>query len=90
MRLLSETLNAVEDEHSGVANDPTQWVSDGRMYPPQADSARDVADRPELTRYRSKGHNTFIANNGAIRVERENRDLVLSKPGCDGMEVDVP
>lgn len=88
--LLGQTLNAVEDEFTDIAFDPSNWKADGRMYPPQADSARDVAGRSELTRYRSKAHNTYISANGAIRIDSLNGDVVLSKPGSDGNEVVLP
>jgi hypothetical protein len=88
--LLGNTLNALEDELSGIPLDPSKWASDGRMYPPQSDNARDVAGRPELTRYRSLAHNTYISESGAIRIEKINRDLVLSKPACNGNEVQPP
>ncbi len=89
MRLLENALNQVEDELTDVPFDPDEWLNDGRLYPPRADSARRVPGRPDVTRYRSLGHNTWIARNGAIRiVEIANDSTVLDKPGADGWPVE--
>lgn len=82
--LLARTLNAVEDEHSGVEFNPTPWKDDGRMYPPQEDNRRTVADRPSLRRYRSAKHNTFIGTNGSIQIQDLDRKVMLDKAGLDG------
>ena len=81
--LLAQTLNAVEDEFSGVPNRPEHWRTDGRMYPPQTDSLVKNPDHPAVRKYRSKAHYTFIGSNGSIRIETLDAEILLDKPGQD-------
>jgi hypothetical protein len=37
-----------------------------------------------VTRYRSRGHNTLIGDNGAIEIRSIAGSLILFKPGADG------
>src|SRR5437588_196323 len=83
-RLLCETLDGVEDEFSGVANIPANWMTDERMYPPQADNIKAVPGRPGVRRYRTKAHNVLIGENGAIEIREATGRTVLNKPGSDG------
>jgi hypothetical protein len=85
--LLVDTLNTVEDEMSGVPADPTQWETDGRLYPPQTDRRSQAPERPTVTRYRSFKHVTYIGPNGAIEITTTSREVVFRKAGADGKHV---
>ena len=83
--LLRATLDEVEDEFSGAPNNPASYISDGRLYPPQDDAQRSVPGRPDLTRYRNSGHNTYVSASGAISiVTTDGKVALLDKPGQDG------
>src|SRR5689334_12793425 len=77
--LLCEALNAVEDEMTGIPYDPPSWMTDGRMYPPQMDNAREVEGRPGVTRFRSRFHNIYIGDDGSIRIEEVKGAVILDK-----------
>lgn len=82
--LLAQTLNAVEDEFSGVPFRPENWQTDGRMYPPKEDSRVKCPERPSLKKYRNKGHYDYFGSNGSIRIETLAGEVLLDKPGQDG------
>lgn len=86
--LLCDVLNAVEDEHSGVPSNPDNFKTDGRLYPPQPDRSHAVDGFPDVVRYRSSGHNTYIAKNGAIEVKVvATNEVDFAKPGANGKGV---
>ena len=85
---LISVLDAVEDELTGIPNNPRNWKTDGRMYPPQQDNWFPVAGRSDVTRMRTRAHNVFIAVNGAMEIQEASTGVVrLSKPGSDGKEI---
>jgi len=81
---VGDILNTVEDEMTLIPYDPANWQSDGRMYPPQLDNRRAVPGRSDLWRFRSKSHNTLIADNGAIEIRDLSGRPVFTKCGADG------
>ena len=88
--LLCDTINKIEDTLTVIPYDPSHWQTDGRIYPPQIDSQRDVPGHDNVTRFRSRGHNTFIAQNGAFEIQELGSDpakILFSKRGADGKGV---
>lgn len=85
--LIGRTLTEVEDEMTDIPNNPDQWRTDGRMYPPQPDSARAVPGQPGTTRYRSRAHNTFVSANGAVEIQDLDGNAIFTKAGADGQGV---
>jgi hypothetical protein len=84
---LAAILVDVEDEFSGIPNNPATWQTDGRLYPPQQDTKRIHPNCPSIVRYRSVAHNTLIGENGSIRIETITGQVVLNKCGADGLTV---
>jgi hypothetical protein len=92
-KLVDDTLTAVEDELSGLPNEPPdEAVKTDRMYPSKDDNIHAVPGRAAVRRLRSLRQNTYIADNGAIRIESvvapgEDPVVYLEKPGKDGGHV---
>lgn len=86
--LLCETMEAVEDEMSGLPNEPARWMELPRLFPPQADKAL-LLEEYGVKRFDSLRHVTYIAENGAIeirslRVTDGRVKVHFSKKGMDG------
>lgn len=90
LQQLADVITSVEDQFTSIPNNPTRWQNDGRLYPPQADSRREVSHTPSVKRYRSRGHNTFIGINGAIEIQAISGHVLLSKSGRNGRTVWQP
>jgi hypothetical protein len=58
------------------------------MYPPEDDSASDVDGHPDVTSYRSRGHETLIGSNGAFSIRSlATGETLIDKLGSDGKAV---
>jgi hypothetical protein len=90
LALIVRVLNEVEDEMSGIPYNPEVYEdrsapTDGRMYPPLEDAAREVPGHPGVTRYRTRGHNIFISETGAIEIQDiRTQDTVFKKADSIG------
>lgn len=84
---LGRVLIEVENELTNIPFDASFPLNDGRMYPPKTDARRSVPGRPDVARYRSRAHNTFISTSGAIRIEKVGGECLFEKPGKDGSQV---
>lgn len=92
-QLLCTTLDQVEDELSGLPNEPERWLTLDRMFPPQSDRMSSV-EGCDVKRFDNLRHITYIAGNGAIEIRSQRRkqgalEVHFSKPGRDGRTIGV-
>jgi hypothetical protein len=94
MQAMATILTAVEDEFSGIAYDPAETGTDGRLYPPKEQFRRPDSEWPGVRCYRQVAHKTFVAENGAIEIRALLRQgdavvetVLLEKSGRDGRKV---
>ena len=84
--LLARLLIEVEDTMTEIPNDPSQWATDGRMYPILEDNWEELQGAGWLGR--SRGHRTLVGVNGSIEIRRKSDDkLEFAKAGADGKGV---
>ncbi len=90
LHLVTSVLEAIEDQHSGVPNDPSSPLADERIWPPIARYSFAIEGRDDLDGFRQKGHETIIGANGAILIRtRIKTTVILDKPGRDGRKVNL-
>lgn len=80
---LSEVLDAVEDEYSGVPRDPNPGLAfDGRMYPPRDDFIKPQPDGGLVAI--TKGNRIEIGPDGSTTIlSRRSGDVVYNRPAAD-------
>ncbi len=67
LALIIATLDEVEDEFSGVEKSVhPERAFDGRMYPPQADNIKLLADGGKIARTRN--HRIVLSQSGSISI----------------------
>lgn len=92
--LLCNSMNSIEDTHSGVPYDPGNYIDDGRLYPPLKDNRFSIQGREDVVRYRSRGHNIFLSSEGGIKIQTSGKHgqgivVYLNKPGKSGKYVEI-
>ncbi|WP_405674865.1 hypothetical protein OG292_03175 [Streptomyces sp. NBC_01511] len=82
LRQLADTLTSVEDEHSGVPENPDPGLAfDGRMYPPRADYTTRQADGTLVAE--TRGNMIYASPDGALTItSKRNGETVYQRPGA--------
>lgn len=85
---LERAMREVENLLSGVPENPNAANSppDGRMYPPH-DKFERRSGSAEVRLWKQTAHRTWIANNGAVRIERGDGVVEVDLQGDDGRSV---
>jgi len=88
--LLCATVDQVEDELTGLPNEPADWKrTPRRLYPPKKDRMSSI-EGADIKRFDSLRHSTYIAANGAIEIQSCSKGQIMvhySKRGSDGRSI---
>lgn len=84
-RRLEQIMKEVEDEFSGIPENPNAATSppDGRMYPPN-DNFEVMSNIPSVRVFRQLRHRTSFGDNGALRITKSDGSLMVDLAGEDG------
>ena len=90
---LEAIIRDVEDRLSGVVGNVDSVAAlttqtDGRMYPPH-DRFEVVSACPKVRTFKQLRHRTSFGENGAIRIETSDGQLVIDLAGADGKTIAV-
>lgn len=90
LQLVTRLLEEIEDQHSGVPNDPSSPMANERIWPPIARYHFAIEGRADLDGYRQRGHETILGANGAILIRtRRDARVMLDKAGQNGRKVNL-
>ena len=87
---LARIMREVEDELSGIPEDlnaAAALTTDGRMYPAD-DRFEKTSGSPQVRLFRQKRHQTWIGQNGALKIASWQGTIEIDLPGADGHTVD--
>lgn len=84
---LDDVINTVEDQLTRLPADPANWRHDGRIYPVYDDNVFNVEGHPRVTLLRARRNLVYIGDNGSAEIHNASGDVVLRKPGRDGLGV---
>lgn len=86
---LEEIMRLVEDELSGIVEDPNAAfapVSDGRMYPPH-DRFEISSGSPRVRTFKQARHQTSFGVNGSLLIARSDGSVEINLAGADNKTV---
>jgi hypothetical protein len=86
---LEAIMREVEDELSGVpeARDPKTALNDGRMYPPDDEFLIETGTSEVLCFKHRARNRTYLASNGAMRIDGADGNSFIDLKGNDGRSV---
>jgi hypothetical protein len=85
---LEEVMRGVEDEMSGIPENPNSAIAprDGRMYPPD-DQFEIESGSPFVRTFKQTRHRTSFGVNGSVLIVTSDGTVECDLPGLDGKKL---